>query len=62
MNADNTRPTLTPAQAEELRLAIKELGWVHAHLAKFYELSKPEGAPSAEPIDPNHLDLFAQQP
>ena len=60
MTSDNTRPTLSPAQAEELRLAIKELGWVHAHLAKFYELSKPQGAPSAEPIDPNQLSLFQE--
>lgn len=60
MNSDNTRPTLTPAQAEELRLAIKELGWVHAHLARFHELSKPQGTPSVEPIDPNQLSLFQE--
>ena len=60
MTADNTHPIMSPAQAEELRLAIKELGWVHAHLAKFYELSKPQGAPSAEPLDPNQLSLFQE--
>ena len=60
MTSDTTRPIMTPAQAEELRLAIKEIGWVHTHLAKFYELSKPEGAPSAEPLDPNQLSLFQE--
>lgn len=51
------RPTLTPEQAEELRLAIKEGGWALMHLRRFYEMSKPEGAPTAE-SDLNKLSLF----
>lgn len=54
------RPTLTPEQAEELRLAIKEGGWALNHLRKWYELTKPEGA---KPVfeDPNQLSLFGEE-
>lgn len=52
--------TLTPEQAEELRLAIKEAGWAIAHLRKYYELAKPEGAKPVEDTDPNQLTLFEQ--
>lgn len=55
---ERTKTELTPAQAEEMRLALKEMGWALAHLRNFYNLSKPEGAPVAE--DPNQLKLFDQ--
>lgn len=52
------KTTLTPAQAEEMRLALKEWGWALMHLRRFYEMTKPDGAPVAE--DPNQLKLFEQ--
>ena len=55
----NDRPTLTPEQADELRLAIKEGGWALMHLRNLYESMKPEGAAPADPIDPNQLNLFS---
>jgi hypothetical protein len=54
----NEKVELTPAQAEEMRLALKEMGWALAHLRNFYNLSKTEDAPVAD--DPNQLKLFDQ--
>lgn len=55
---EDDRPRMNTAQAEELRLAIKEAGWALMHLRRFYEMSKPEGAAPVDPIDPNQLNLF----
>ena len=54
----NDRHTLTEAQAEELRLALKEAGWAIKHLLRYYEMSKPDGAPAIDTDDPNQLNLF----
>lgn len=56
------RQTLTEQQAEELRLCLKEAGWALKHLRQYYELAKPEGAPSADDTDPNQLTLFETEP
>lgn len=53
-----TEHLLTDAQAEELRLAIKEAEWAIKHLRRYYEMSRPEGAPAMDIDDPNQLNLF----
>ena len=51
---------LSRPQAEELRLAIKELGWAIAHMRNFYNMSKPDEEPAIF-INPNQLKLFENE-